>query len=173
MDTPLEIEYKYLIRFPDIDLLKRQPDYKCEKITQLYLDLPKGLSEYGTNCRIRTLTDENGTRYIRTFKKSITDMTRIEIEDEISKEEYEFLSQYTRKGYTPIEKNRHSFSLYDFIYEVDVFPFWDDRAYLEIEVNSENTQPPIPDFIRIIKDVTTDKRYRNAALAQKIITEEI
>lgn len=100
-------------------------------------------------------------------------MTRIEIEDEISKEEYDSLSRYIREGYAPIKKTRHCFSAHGFVYEVDVFPFWDDRAYLEIEVDSESTNPPIPDFIQIIKDVTADKRYRNTALAQKIITEEI
>ncbi|MBR2724953.1 MAG: CYTH domain-containing protein [Ruminococcus sp.] len=173
MDKPLEIEYKYLIRFPNIEVLKIQPEYKCEEMTQLYLELPKGMSEHGTRCRIRSVTDENGARYIRTFKESITDMTRIEIEDEISKEEFDSLSRFIREGYAPIKKHRHSFSLFGFVYEVDVFPFWEDRAYLEVEVDSEKTQPPIPEFIHIIKDVTADKRYRNTALAQKIITEEI
>ena len=169
----MEIEYKYLIRFPDVEMLKTKPDYKCEEMTQLYIDLPQNLSEHGTRCRIRRVKDKDGIRYIRTFKESVTDMTRIEIEDEISEEEYTFLSQFIRNGYSPIHKHRHSFSLFGFVYEVDIFPFWNDRAYLEIEVDSENTKPPIPDFIGIIKDVTTDKRYRNTSLAQKIITEDI
>lgn len=173
MDKPLEIEYKYLIRFPDIEILKQQPDYKCEEMRQLYLELPEGMSEHGTYCRIRQVSDGNGIKYIRTFKESLTDMTRIEIEDEISKEEFEFLSSYIRQGYSPIEKHRHSFSMFGFVYEVDIFPFWNDRAYLEIEVDSENTKPPVPDFIQIVKDVTADKRYRNTALAQRVITEEI
>lgn len=173
MNKPLEIEYKFLIRYPHISILESQPEYKCQKMTQLYLELPEGMDENGTYCRIRSVTDKNGTKYIKTFKTSITDMTRIEIESEISQNEFISLSKYLREGYSPINKERHTFVLGCFTYEVDVFPFWDDRAYLEIEVDSENTKPPIPSFIEIIKDVTKDKRYRNTSLAQKVLTEDL
>lgn len=172
MDKPLEIEYKFLIRYPDIPTLAAQPEYKCEKMLQLYLELPQK-EEGFDKCRIRKVEGTSGIRYIKTFKQSLSDMTRIEIESEISENEFNTLSRYIRRGYNPIEKHRHSFTLSGFTYEVDVFPFWEDRAYLEIEVDSETTKPPIPDFITIIKDVTADKRYRNTALAQKIITEDI
>ena len=172
MNKPLEIEYKFLIRYPDTEKLSNQSDYKAEKLTQLYLELPEEEAGF-TKCRIRKVENSSGTRYIKTFKQSITDMTRVEIESEISEEEYNTLSRYIRKGYSPIEKVRHSFSAFGFTYEIDIFPFWDDRAYLEIEVDSEETKPPIPEFIQIIKDVTSDIRYRNTALAQKIITEDI
>jgi len=173
LNKPLEIEYKFLIRFPDTEILRQQPKYKCQEMTQLYLELPKGMNENGTFCRIRCVKDDDSIRYIRTFKESITDMTRIEIEDDITRDEYISLSKHLRQGYSPIEKTRHSFSLWGFTYEVDIFPFWNDRAYLEIEVQSEDVKPPIPDFLQIIKDVTADKRYRNTALAQNIFTEEI
>lgn len=173
MNKPLEIEYKFLIRYPDVSIFQNQPDYRCQKITQLYLELPQGMDENGTRCRIRSITERGETKYTKTFKTSITDMTRIEIENEISEEEFSSLSKYIRKGYSPIKKVRHSFQLYGFTYEVDIFPFWNDRAYLEIEVDSENTRPPYPEFIEIIKDVTADKRYRNTSIAQRIITEKI
>ena len=173
MNKPLEIEYKYLIRYPDVTLLETMPQYKCQNMTQLYLELPEGKDENGTRCRIREATEKGTSKYIKTFKTSLTDMTRIEVESEISKEEYTSLSRYLRIGFSPIKKVRHSFFLNGFTYEVDIFPFWDDKAYLEIEVDSESTHPPIPDFIEIIKDVTTDKRYRNTSLAQRILTDDL
>lgn len=173
MNKPLEIEYKYLIRYPDISLLEKQPDYQCQEMTQLYLELPEGMDENGTRCRIRSITEEGITTYIKTFKTSVTNMTRIEIESEITEKEFTNLSQYLRQGFAPINKVRHSFSMRGFTYEVDIFPFWDDRAYLEIEVDSETTHPPIPDFIEIIKDVTADKRYRNTSLAREVLTEDL
>ena len=172
MQQPLEIEYKFLIRYPDISILSTQPEYKCEKMLQLYLELPKAENGFD-KCRIRKVESKDDVRYIKTFKQSLSDMTRIEIESEISEDDFVALSRYLRKGYNPIEKYRHSFVCNGFTYEVDVFPFWNDRAYLEIEVDSENTKPPIPDFLHIIKDVTADKRYRNTSLAQQIITEDI
>lgn len=173
MNKPLEIEYKFLIRYPDVSIFEKQPDYRCMEMTQLYLELPAGMDANGTRCRIRKVSENGKASYIKTFKTSISNMTRIEIESEISEEEFSSLSKYIRNGYAPIEKIRHSFCLYGFTYEVDIFPFWHDRAYLEIEVNSETVTPPVPDFIGIIKDVTADKRYRNTSLAQRIITEEI
>ncbi|MBQ7999942.1 MAG: CYTH domain-containing protein [Ruminococcus sp.] len=172
-NNSLEIEYKFLIRFPDVKILEAQPEYKCCELTQMYLSLPDSLGEESTRCRIRRVKSKEGISYIKTFKRKVTEMTRVEIESEISAEEFESLSKYIRDGYSPVSKVRHSFKLQGFTYEVDIFPFWDDRAYLEIEVESEDINPPIPDFIHIIKDVTYDARYRNSALAQHIINEDI
>ena len=72
-----------------------------------------------------------------------------------------------------IRKTRYCHTYQNQYFEIDVYPFWDDKAYLEIEVDSENTHPPIPDFIEIIKDVTADKRYRNTSLAQSILTDDL
>ncbi len=173
MDKPLEIEYKYLISYPNISELQNQPEYKVEEMCQVYVELPEDTDENGRYCRIRSVRGKDGIKYIKTFKESISHMTRIEVESEITEEEFKTLLNFRRRGYSPIYKHRHTFCLFGFNYEVDVFPFWDDRAYLEIEVDSEDTKPPIPDFIHIIKDVTEDIRYRNTALAQKIITEDI
>ena len=49
--------------------------------------------------------------------------------------------------------------------EIDVFPFWKDKAYLEIELISEDEKVEIPPFIEIIKEVTQDKRYTNKSIA--------
>lgn len=173
MNKPLEIEYKYLIKYPDTDTLKAQPEYKKEILLQMYLLLPDEKGNRTKKCRIRRVERDNEVRYIKTFKETITDLTRIEIETEISEEEYNDLSKFINPDTFPINKERHSFSLSGFTYEIDIFPFWQDRAYLEVEVESEDIKPPIPDFIRVIKDVSFDKRYRNSALAANIILEPI
>ena len=173
MNKPLEIEYKYLIKYPDTDTLKDQPDYKKEVMCQMYLLLPDEKGNKTKKCRIRRVERDNEVRYIKTFKETIMDLTRIEIETEISEEEYNDLSKFINPDTFPINKERHSFSLLGFTYEIDIFPFWQDRAYLEVEVESEDIKPPIPDFIRVIKDVSFDKRYRNSALAANIILEPI
>ncbi len=170
---PLEIEYKFLIEYPDTEFLSTLPGYRCVNMTQMYLNLPESFKDESGRCRIRK-TEENGkTKHIKTFKQALSDLTRIEIESEITAEEYEKLSLYQNPDCTPITKTRHIFPFGDFLCEVDVFPFWDDRAFLEIEVASEETKPPVPDFIKVIKDVSADKRYRNSALAQSIIFEPL
>lgn len=165
---PLEIEYKYLIEYPDTVFLATLPRYEMQEILQIYTRLPTG-----RKCRIRKSVQNGTVKYEKTFKQDVTAKTRVEIEEEITKEEFDALSLLRISDRLPIEKVRHSFSLEGFVYEVDVFPFWNDRAFLEIEVESEDIEPPIPDFIHVIKDVTEDKRYRNSALSRQIIFEEI
>lgn len=167
----LETEYKFLIRYPDVNLLAEQPDYMCCELLQMYLNIPEGAANESGRLRIRRIKTKDNTSYIKTCKQKLTEMTRMETEEEITESEFSDLSKFIAEGYSPIAKTRHSFCLWDFTYEVDIFPFWDDRAYLEIEVESEDVKPPLPDFITVIKDVTFDKRYRNSALAQKVITE--
>ncbi len=168
MSTPLEIEYKFLIRYPDIESFKVLPSYKEQKLLQIYTRLPNG-----RNCRIRKSEENGKIKFVKTFKRDVTAYTRVEIEEEIKREEFEALSLLRIPSRQPVEKTRHSFILSGFTYEVDIFPFWSDRAFLEIEVESENIVPPIPDFIEVIKDVTKDLRYRNSALSREIITEDI
>lgn len=165
---PLEIEYKFLIEMPDLKVLSAQPQFREKKLCQMYLELPLGFSEFGTRCRIRKIEEQGKVAFIKTFKKDVTDLTRVEIEEEISEEEYIKLSAFLRKGTAPVEKTRLTFSHKNYICEVDIFPFWSDKAFLEIEVESERVTPPIPDFIRVIKDVSCDKSYRNSALAYGI-----
>ena len=49
---------------------------------------------------------------------------------------------------------------------IDVYPLRQDKAIAEIELSSENTAVTFPDFIKVIKEVTDDPEYKNAALAK-------
>ena len=95
----------------------------------------------------------------------MTAVTRIEIESEISEKEYKELKKHCREGFGIIEKTRHVFDYKGQTFELDIFPFWNDKAFLEAEVSSEDTEIPIPPFIKVIKEVTEDLSYRNSALA--------
>ncbi len=173
-NLPLEIEHKFLIRIPDTEILRQQPKYKSEELLQIYLTLPADeQNPNGQRCRIRRHEGPDGVRYVKTIKQNVTHLTRIEVESEITAEEFRELMRYSSEGRSPIEKTRHSFVLDGFTYEVDIFPFWDDRGFLEVEVDSEEVVPPIPQFIKVIKNVTHDPRYRNSALSKEIITEDL
>ena len=167
-NKPLEIEYKFLIEMPDVKILEAQPEFKAKKLCQMYLELPDGLSEFGKRCRIRKVEEMGKVTYIKTFKKNVTGITRIEVEEEITEGEFAELSAFLKKDTAPVEKTRYTFFYEGYTCEVDVFPFWNDKAFLEIEVESEKVTPPIPPFINVIKDVSTDKNYRNSVLAQMI-----
>lgn len=164
MKDGFEIERKFLIEFPDEELLAAIDGVKVMKMEQSYIE---------GGGRVRKIAENSKVTYIKTVKKHITDIKREEKEWEITEEEYKMELENIVEGTKTISKTRYALPLYGFVYEIDVFPFWRDRAFLEVELESEDQQFPIPDFIKVIKEVTSDKRYRNSSLAIKIVTEPI
>lgn len=157
--APLEIERKFLIKYPDLDKLKSMPNCCAVDITQVYLNIPDA------NVRIRKRTVDGFCTCIRTEKSKITDITRVETETIISAEEYDELMQHIHPDTEAVEKIRYCLMYNGQYFEIDVFPFWKDRAYLEIELTHEEESIDIPPFVEIIKEVTTDKRYTNKSIA--------
>lgn len=156
---PLEIERKFLIKYPPVEKLSSMSNCCAVDISQVYLDIP------GKNVRIRKRTVDGITTCIRTEKSKVTDMTRVETETVITQEEYDELMQYKHPDTEAVEKTRYCLMHLGKYFEIDVFPFWKDKAYLEIELISEDEKVEIPPFIKIIKEVTQDKRYTNKSIA--------
>ena len=166
---PLEIERKFLIKMPDISVLQQQPLYMHIDMEQAYLPQNEDCS----GLRVRKSTLNGKTSYKKTYKKSITSVTRIELEDDISEQTYKDMVFNADPDSTPIKKVRHCFMYKDQLFELDVYTFWDDRATLELELDNENQEIEIPPFIDVIKEITDDKRYSNRALSYSVITEDI
>ena len=157
---PLEIERKFLIEYPDLKELESLSAGNFSDISQTYL-----VSEKGTSERVRARTKNGVTVYTHNTKIKLSAMKRIEFEDEVSKEEYEELLKRADKKCRTIEKVRYCVPCGGFTFEIDVFPFWNDKAFMEVEMPSEDTEVELPDFVKIIREVTDDNRYTNHALA--------
>ena len=156
----LEIERKYLIRMPDTSLLASLPSSKIE---QIYI-----LTAEGGRDRIRCRMTDGKKVFTHTEKKRLSDLTRIEIENEISAEEYNALSLMKDPDRSVIRKTRFLYEYRKQIFEIDVFPFWQDRALMELELSSEEQQILLPPDITVVRDVTSDKDYTNAAIARSV-----
>ncbi len=164
--TPgLEIERKFLISMPDQKWLSLRAVDVME-IRQTYLS-----SQNRESARVRQITKENNISYIHTVKRRISDLKREESEREITKEEYESLLQFADKARRTIEKMRYCLPQGKHILEIDIFPFWKDKAFLEIELSEETEAFSLPREITVIREVTEDGRYTNAALARKLPEE--
>ena len=50
-------------------------------------------------------------------------------------------------------------------FEIDLYPFWDDKAIVEIELNDENQDIELPKQLKLIREVTDDPNYKNSSLA--------
>lgn len=65
-----------------------------------------------------------------------------------------------------IRKNRYCLTYDTHYFEIDIYPFRDDKAIMEIELNDENAQFSIPSEITVIREVTDDPAYKNSAPAK-------
>ncbi len=161
----LEIERKYLIRMPDAALLQRLPSSEIE---QVYILSDKGIRE-----RIRRRVWADRIEYTNTAKRRVNDLTRIEQEQEIGDELFQALLVRADPSRVPVRKKRYIYEFAGQPFEIDVFPFWDDRALMELELRDENEEPVLPPGIEVIREVTSDGRYTNAAIAREIPREQI
>ena len=64
-----------------------------------------------------------------------------------------------------IRKTRYCLIYKNQYFEIDIYPFWDDKAIVELELNSEDQKIEFPKQLKLIKEVTHDKRYKNSELA--------
>lgn len=155
---PLEIERKFLIPYPNITELKALPGCAALEIVQTYL--------CGGAARVRKSASENGCTYTHTEKRKISELTRIEIEREISEEEYLEYLRSADPAFRPIEKTRLRIPYGGHIFEIDIFPFWQDKAVAEVELKSEDEEIAFPHWLNIIDEVTFDPAYKNVSLAR-------
>ena len=95
-------------------------------------------------------------------------MKRIEIETRITQEEYLSLLMDADTTKRQIRKTRYCMMYENQYFEIDVYPFWSDKAIMEIELSNENDEIRFPKHIKIIKEVTDDDSYKNASLANKV-----
>ena len=157
-----EIERKFLIRRPAAAWL--EANCQGSDIIQTYLKT----EATGHSDRVRRREGKDGVVYTHTVKRRISDLRREEQEREISEGEYLALLQRADPERRSIEKRRYVLAYEGKDFEIDVYPFWQDRAVMEIELADEAEAVRLPPEIEIIKEVTQDRRYTNAALAREI-----
>lgn len=158
---PYEIERKFLIEYPDVSALEKLPNCQRVEIIQTYLTAAEG-----EESRVRQRGVDGNYIYFQTTKKKVTDLKRVEVERRLSKDEYLRLLMDADSNYRPIRKTRYCLTHNNQYFEIDIYPFWDDKAIMEIELADEKTEIHFPDTLKIIKEVTDDNDYKNASLAR-------
>ena len=161
---PFEIERKFLIKYPDLMMLDKTPNCSKVDIIQTYL-LP---SRTDTETRVRQRGMGGNYIFTETTKRRISDVKRIETERRVTQREYLSLLMNADTSLRQIRKTRYCLSYANQYLEVDVYPFWDKYAVLEIELSHEDQHIIFPEFINVIREVTDDRKYSNRALAENV-----
>ena len=157
---PYEIERKYLIAYPDVAWLESLPNCQRVEIMQTYLN-----SHAGEEVRVRQRGIHGNYIYFKTIKRKINDVKRVEVEQRLSEEEYLRLLMDADTSRRQIRKTRYCLTYGNQYFEIDIFPFWKDQAILEIELREETVPVCFPPHIQVLREVTEDEAYKNAALA--------
>lgn len=158
--TPYEIERKFLIEYPDI--AKLEADKNCGKveIIQTYLK-----SNDDKEIRVRQRGNNGSYSYTKTIKQTINGLKRLETEKRLTQAEYINLLMDADTTKHQIRKTRYCLVYNNQYFEIDIYPFWNDVAIMEIELNNESQTIEFPPQIKIIKEVTDDIEYKNSNLA--------
>ena len=159
---PLEIERKFLIEYPDVAWLESLPNCSRIDVVQTYLTAPQGEER-----RIRQRGCEGHYLYFMTTKRALSPdgLKRVEVEKRLTKDEYLMAMMDTDVTRRQIRKTRYCLTWGIQYFEIDVYPFWDDKAIVEIELSDENAPIDFPPQLHVIREVTDDPAYKNAELA--------
>lgn len=165
--APMEIERKFLIRRPSVDEINALGWNNRSDIIQTYLkeqkeDVERRVRQRGTH--------RDGYNFTYTEKYPIGHGTREENEINIDIEQYIILLTEADTKLHQIVKERYCFLYNNRQFELDLYPFSDEYAILEIEVSNINEDISFP-ALDIIKEVTDDSRYKNHSLAKTMILE--
>lgn len=153
-----EIEKKFLIEYPSKDDLMSYRPFICD-IRQTYL-----LSPLGSH-RVRERRYKDDSVFYETLKVRINQSKCYESERIITKSEYDELLKAAAPDKNTIIKKRCCFLYKGKYFELDLFDFWNDRAFLEVELNDINEPVELPEKLKVIKDVSNDEHYKNNYLA--------
>ena len=169
---PFEVERKFLVRKPEEGTLDRLPGCRRVEILQTYLRSPDD-----SEVRVRQFGADGDYTYVKTTKKPYPDpaagtagaagaaLARIELEERLTREQYLRLLMDADPACQPIRKTRWCYMHGQHYLEIDLFPFWDDRAIVEVELSDGTEKVELPEFLHVLREVTDDPAYTNHALA--------
>lgn len=175
LPTKLESERKFLVKFPSswlqlATLIDGLIDIK--RISQTYLKAKGDEPAARVRKTVEGLTGDTDTVYHFNQKKPVDSGVHEETEREISQKEYQNSLKDSDPTKVAVEKTRFVFKYNDQVFELDVFkgPL-KGLAILEIELEDIKDTVELPPFLKVIKEVTKDKRFNNFSLADKRLND--
>lgn len=171
MPTKLESERKFLVKFPTSwSALSEMFDdlIDVKRITQTYLEPIDNEPSARVRKTIKGLTGDTEIEYHFNQKEFVEAGVHKEKEHEITKAQYNKYLKDAHHDKVEVAKTRFVFKFNDQDFELDVFkgPL-KGLAILEIELKNIKNTVELPPFLKVIKEVTKDKKFTNFSLADK------
>lgn len=159
---PVERFNKYLIEVNDelLEKLSHEDNYSLSHIVQHYL-----LSDNGFERRIRRRDRDGDVLYSYSEANYLSTNERIKVDRVLTERQYNDYQHQVDKSLNVTDKMRYAFINNDSFFKLDVFDFDTSKGILSTESGADDTVK-LPDYIKVIKDVTGDVNYKNYHLAK-------
>lgn len=161
--APYEEERKFLIEYPCIEELEKRPDCQKMEIIQTYYNNKKG-----DEIRVRQYNENGSNTFYKMVKKGVSPTTRVTTEKRLTPREYAELLEEVNSSIHQVYKTRYCLTYDNQYFEIDIYPFWTDKAIVEIELLKKDEEVRMPEFLKVIKEVTGDLDYKNFTLAKNL-----
>lgn len=161
-EAPYKTQRKFLIRFPDLKQVEAIQGVNRVEIIQTYLR-----SSNGKELRIRQRGSGGHYIYYQKMFRNPDDPQMVNIERRLDKDEYLKLLMEADPSMRQIRKTRYCFTYRNRYFELDVYPFWKDKAVLKVPLREEDQEIVVPGFIDLLEEITDDERFSNLALATR------
>lgn len=161
-EKPVEKFSKYLVEVDEdtINKIKTEQNLSNVHIEQYYL-----ISSNGTERRIRKRIRNGNELYSYSEAKYLSNNERIKSDKVLSSRQYFDYNSEIDHNLKPINKDRYSFIKDGLFYKLDIFDFDKTKGLLSVQV-AEGQNVMLPDYVKVIKEVTNDSSYKNYYLAQ-------
>ena len=152
------VEKKYLIKMPDINQLIKNKQCRKVHVKQHYIiDETKQEKE-----KIVLRRENNKNFYYKVNKKD-----NVKYSKSINADQYINKLEDENNKFYHIYKDRYYYIYDSRCIKIDVFPFWKDKAILEVDILNDRENIKFPKFIEVIEEVTDNEKYKNYYLAEE------
>lgn len=154
---------KYLIEVDDelLERLSKEDNYSVSRIVQHYLT-----SDNGFERRIRRRERDGDVLYSYSEANYLSTNERIKVDRVLTERQYNDYSHQIDKSLHETDKMRYAFINNGSFFKLDVFNFDTSKGILSTESTADDNEIKIPDYVKVIKDVTGDVNYKNYFLAK-------
>ena len=158
---PFEVERKFLIEYPNLHWLEQLPGCRPVEIEQAYL--PTVNDE---RLRVRKWVENGQASYYKTRRRHVNGK-RLEVEERLTHRSYQEMLEEAGSEVHPLRKTRYSLNYDGQLLKLDLYPFWQDRAVVKIELNEKDAAVTLPPELKLIREVTDDRAYKDYVLAEE------
>lgn len=157
--APPEIERKYLVKMPEAAQLENLPGCRRVEIEQAYL--PTANDE---KLRVRKWIEDGRAIYYKTRRRHVSGQ-RLEVEERLTQRGYKEMLEEAGDALQLLHKTRFSLQYDGQLFQLDIYPFWQNQAVVKIELNGADEEVRLPPQLQLIREVTGEKAYKDYALA--------